>query len=108
MRIIHNLSKEARTRIIELLLQKRSKKELAEELGLSPAAITKFLNNTTHPSDETIEKAFKIATDREKREIIDIILDDLLESLEEFVEETNIMGRKILKIKKIINSTMFS
>jgi len=108
MRIFHNLSKEARTKIIEVLLQKRSKKELAEELGLSPAAITKFLNNKTHPSDETIEKAFKIATEREKREIIDIILDDLLESLEEFVEETNIMNRKILKIKKLITSAMFS
>ncbi|BCU71306.1 helix-turn-helix domain-containing protein [Stygiolobus caldivivus] len=102
MRIIHNLSKEARTRIIELLLENRSKKELAEELGLSPSAITKFLSSATHPSDETIEKAFKIANEREKREIIDIILDDLLESLEEFIEETNIMSRKILRIKKII------
>ena len=108
MRIIHNLSKEARSKIIEVLLENRSKVELARELGLSPAAITKFLNGVTHPSDETIERAFKIASEREKREIIDIILDDLLQSLEEFVEETNVMNRKVLRIKKIISSITFS
>ncbi|MFP3201052.1 MAG: helix-turn-helix transcriptional regulator [Sulfolobus sp.] len=107
MRIIHNLSKEARRKIIEILLENRSRKELAEELGLSPAAITKFLNGITHPSDETIEKALEIASEDEKREIINVILNDIMLSLEEFVNELNVEVEELERVKKVIQLTSF-
>ena len=107
MRIIHNLSKEARSRIIEILLENRSRKELAEELGLSPAAITKFLSGITHPSDETIEKALEIANEDEKKEIINIILNDIMSSLEEFINELNVEVEELERVKKVIQLTSF-
>jgi transcriptional regulator with XRE-family HTH domain len=107
VRIIHNLSKEARRKIIEILLENRSRKELAEELGLSPAAITKFLNGITHPSDETIEKALEIASEDEKREIINVILNDIMLSLEEFINELNVEVEELERVKKVIQLTSF-
>ncbi|BFI74037.1 transcriptional regulator [Sulfurisphaera ohwakuensis] len=98
MRIIHNLSKDARERIISLLLEKRSKKELAEELGISPSAITKFLNGLTHPSDETIERAIEIADEEEKERIYEIIIEDIVESLEEFIKNNYFNSEKIKNI----------
>lgn len=87
MKAIHNLSKDARYQIISLLLEKRSKKELAEELGLTPAAITKFLSQVTHPSDETIEKAINIADEEERKRIVRIILNDLIDSIKGILED---------------------
>nr|WP_231113579.1 helix-turn-helix transcriptional regulator [Sulfurisphaera ohwakuensis] len=98
MRIVHNLSKDARERIISLLLEKRSKKELAEELGISPSAITKFLNGLTHPSDETIERAIEIADEEEKERIYEIIIEDIVESLEEFIKNNYFNSEKIKNI----------
>ncbi|BFH74433.1 helix-turn-helix transcriptional regulator [Sulfurisphaera javensis] len=102
MRIVHNLSKEAREKIIELLLEKRSKKELANELEISPSAITKFINGQTHPSDETIEKAIEIADEEEKERIYEIIVEDLIESLEEFIQNNDVKNEKMLRIKNVL------
>lgn len=108
MRIIHNLSKNARERIIEILLEKRSKKELAEELGLSPSAITKFINGITHPSDETIERTLEIADEEEKNMIYEIIVEDIIESLEEFINYSNFENEKIKNIKKLLLTSSLS
>jgi len=105
MRIIHNLSKDARERIIDILLEKRSKKELADELGISPSAITKFINGITHPSDETIEKALEIADEEEKQRIYEIIAEDIIESLEEFINNCGFENEKIKNIKKLLVKT---
>ena len=103
MRIIHNLSKDAREKIIEILLEKRGNKELAEELGISPSAITKFLNGETHPSDKTIERALKIADEEEKEKIYKIIVEDVVESLEEFLEFIDSENEKIRKLKECLS-----
>lgn len=105
MRIIHNLSKDARERIIDILLEKRSKKELADELGISPSAITKFINGITHPSDETIEKALEIADEEERQRIYEIIAEDIIESLEEFINNCGFENEKIKNIKKLLVKT---
>jgi len=105
MRIIHNLSKDARERIIDILLEKRSKKELANELRISPSAITKFINGITHPSDETIEKALEIADEEERERIYEIIAEDIIESLEEFINNSGFENEKIKNIKKLLIKT---
>jgi len=105
MRIIHNLSKDARERIIDILLEKRSKKELADELGISPSAITKFINGITHPSDETIEKVLEIADEEERERIYEIIAEDIIESLEEFINNCGFENEKIKNIKKLLVKT---
>ncbi len=104
MKAIHNLSKEARQEIINILLEKRSRKELAEELGITPAAIVKFTKGLTHPSDDTILKTFEIANDEEKKRIVDVILNDLVNSvIEVFSEYPDANTEKIDELKKILD-----
>lgn len=103
MKAIHNISKEAREEIINVLLEGRSKKELAEELGLTPAAISKFYKGLTHPSDETIEKILEISSEMERKRIIEIIVNDLVSSLLEIIKEyPDIEIEKINELKKIL------
>ena len=87
MRLLHNLSKEARQRIIEILLKKRTLKELANELGVTEAAVSKFWRGLIHPSDETLMKAFEIADEDERREILDVAFEDLMAAMEELLTE---------------------
>ncbi|BBG24610.1 helix-turn-helix domain-containing protein [Sulfuracidifex tepidarius] len=102
-RIFHNLSKDARIDIISLLLERRGKKELALELGVSPALITKYINNVTHPSDTVLKRAYSIAQEDERRKINDIILNDLSSSLLEFLENVEVSSLKDNKdLKKLM------
>ena len=87
MRFIHLLSKEARLKLLDLLLISRGKKELAEELGLSPASITKYLTGLMHPSDNTVKKMINIMSSRERARAYEIILEDLALGLEELLRE---------------------
>lgn len=86
MRFIHLLSKEARIRIIELALRNRSARELADELGVSPAAISKYMSRQMHPSDETMKRLFHILGDDELEEAYTIALEDLVEGIEELIQ----------------------
>lgn len=87
MRLLHNLSKDARQRIIEILLKKRTVKELANELGVSEAAVSKFWRGLIHPSDETLMRAFEIADEEERKEILDVAFEDLIAAMEELLSE---------------------
>jgi transcriptional regulator with XRE-family HTH domain len=86
MRAVHNLSKEARLKIIEMLVRSRGKENLARELGISITAINKFLKGSTHPSDRTIINTLKIANENELKIIYKIMFDDLLQSIDELLE----------------------
>jgi transcriptional regulator with XRE-family HTH domain len=86
VKLIHNLSKEARFQIIEILLANRSNKELAIQLGISPSSITKYLNREMHPSDKVVEKCLTIADQNEREEIVEVILQDVIKPLTEFLE----------------------
>ncbi len=100
MKLLHNLSKDARQRIIEILLKKRSVKELASELGVTEAAVSKFWRGLIHPSDETLMRAFEIADDEEKREILDTAFEDLMSAMEELL----IDERYREKLMEMLNS----
>ncbi len=81
MKFIHSLSKPARTRIVALMLRSRSVSELAAEIGVSPAAVSKYLSGKTHPSDDTMARMFSAMTEDELCEALTIAIEDLLESL---------------------------
>ncbi|MEM0225085.1 MAG: helix-turn-helix domain-containing protein, partial [Desulfurococcaceae archaeon] len=51
---VHWVSKNARYRIIELMLSTRSITELARVLGVSPTAVRKYIKRISHPSDEIL------------------------------------------------------
>ncbi len=104
MKAIHNLSKEAREEIISILLSNRSKKTLAEELGVSPAAISKFTSGKTHPSDDTILRALEIADDDERRKILQVVVNDLITSLLEVIgDNPKVAEEKIEDLKRIVD-----
>jgi len=90
VRYIHDLGKESRLSIIYILLQNRSKKELADELEVSPALITKYLKGITHPSDEIIKKCIEISNEEEYKQIIDIIISDLSSAVEELINDIDV------------------
>jgi hypothetical protein len=103
VRAVHNLSKETRQRAIEVLLEKRSKKELAEQLGLSPASIVKFFKGYTHPSDITISRVLEVASDEERREIVRLFIDDLVDGVIELLETyPDVESSKLDELKKIL------
>jgi transcriptional regulator with XRE-family HTH domain len=82
--LAHMLSKEGRRRIIEVLVSERGGSNAAEALGISRAALSKFLNGKTHPSDALIEKAIEIASIEEKEKIVAIVAEDLLAFARDF------------------------
>ncbi|MGC9210004.1 MAG: helix-turn-helix domain-containing protein [Acidilobus sp.] len=82
---VHLLSKEARKRIIELLAASRGVRRLAEELGVTPAAVSKYLRGTTHPSDKVMARAIQLATPEEAAEISKIVAEVLLEGVNDYV-----------------------
>lgn len=83
---IHMLGKETRRRIIAILLSGRSYRELASQLGVTPAAISKYVSGATHPSDATIMRAIKAATRVEREEIAIAISEDLSEGMRSLVD----------------------
>jgi len=103
VKFIHLLSKEARLRIIELALRNRSARELADELGVSPAAISKYVNGQMHPSDETMQRLFHILGDDELEEAYTIALEDLVEGIEELIQYYK---RSTNSNSKLFNTTL--
>ena len=85
-RFVHLLGKEARRGILLVLLESRSYRMLAAELGVTPAAVAKYVRGETHPSDRVLAKALKTAEPDELDDIADIIVRDLVSGLEDLVE----------------------
>ncbi|MUN28761.1 helix-turn-helix transcriptional regulator [Sulfuracidifex metallicus] len=106
-RVFHNLSKGARYDILSILLERRGKKELATELGVSPALITKYINKVTHPSDEVMSKIYEISQEDERKRINRIIINDMVESLLTLVQNVDIEeiadNEELKKLKEILS-----
>lgn len=78
---VHWISKDARYKLIELMLSTRSVTELARELGVSPTAVRKYLKRVSHPSDEILARALKVLAPYEFEAALEIITSDLLNAL---------------------------
>lgn len=85
-RFIHLLSKDARRKIIEVMLATRSLRELSEILEVTPAAISKYRSGATHPSDEVLARALENARREELESIARIAFNDLYAGFESLVE----------------------
>ncbi len=92
--IVHWISKDARYRIIEIMLSTRSIRQLARELCVSPTAINKYLSRKTHPSDQVISRALSRLTEYERRRIYEVIIDDLINALGKLVAVVKDYGDK--------------
>ena len=83
----HHLGKTARRRIIQELIAEYGNRRLAELLGVSPAAVSKYASGIMHPSDATMEKALKIARGRLREKIAKLIVRDLTKALLDALED---------------------
>jgi len=92
VRFVHLLSKDARRRIVEVMLDGRSLRELSELLGVTPAAISKYRSGATHPSDEVLAKILERAGEAELMEIARIAFNDLYSGFESLVEWMSARG----------------
>ena len=83
---VHMLGKDARRRIIEVIVSRRSVGEAAELLGVTPAAVSRYLSGRTHPSDEVVARALRAAGGGELREMVDVIVDEFLDGVDSLVQ----------------------
>ena len=86
MKYVHLLGKEARRKIIERLASSKGVRKLADELGITPAAVSKYLRGQTHPSDRVIMKAIETLEPDDALEVSKIIEEELLSGLEDYIE----------------------
>ncbi len=84
-RVVHWLSKEARYRIVEVLMSTRSERELAKDLGVTSTAIYKYLERKTHPSDTVVARALKILNEYERERVYKLVADDIVSAIEELL-----------------------
>ncbi len=83
---VRALSPGARRRILQVLLERRSYRELAAQLGVSPAAIVKYLSGRAAPRDDVVARALMAAEPDEAEDLAAIILGDLSEVIEDFID----------------------
>ena len=106
MRFVHLLSKDARRRVVEVMLSGRSLRELSELLGITPAAISKYRSGVTHPSDEVLGRILEGASRVELEEIAKVAFNDLylgFESLIEWMLERRLVEGSVLeKLRKLV------
>ncbi len=84
-KLVHWLSKEARYRIVEVLMSTRSERELAKDLGVTSTAVYKYLERKTHPSDTIVARALKILNEYEKERVYKLVADDIISAIEELL-----------------------
>jgi len=106
LRFVHLLSKDARRRVVEVMLSGRSLRELSELLGITPAAISKYRSGVTHPSDEVLGRILEGASRVELEEIAKVAFNDLylgFESLIEWMLERRLVEGSVLeKLRKLV------
>ncbi|MEM0178659.1 MAG: helix-turn-helix domain-containing protein [Fervidicoccaceae archaeon] len=103
-KLVHMLSKEARRRILEVLARERGS-EAAEVLGISRAALSKFLNGKIHPSDEVVERAISSANSLEMNKILVIIAEDIADFARELADLIRNHGEDF-KSPELINEAL--
>jgi len=85
--IVHLMSKRLRRIIIEELVATYTGKGLAELLGVSPAAVSKYLSGAMHPSDKTMARALTLLRGEQRNRVYQMVVDELAEGLYRSIRE---------------------
>ncbi|MGC8982287.1 MAG: helix-turn-helix domain-containing protein [Desulfurococcaceae archaeon] len=93
------ISKEARYRIIELLLSTRSVTELSRILGVSPTAIRKYIKRASYPSDNVLARVFESLASYERDAIIEIVVNDLITAISMLYNAVEDKHKELIKSK---------
>ncbi len=106
LRFVHLLSKDARRRVVEVMLTGRSLRELSELINVTPAAISKYRSGATHPSDEVLSRMLESASESELEEIAMIAFNDLysgfMNLIEWMLEKKLVNGSVLERLRKLV------
>jgi len=80
------MGKHVRSRIISLAVNRYGASQVAEIVGVSRAAISKYSKEKTHPSDEVLMKLLRFPDKRLYTQILGVIGEELLYMLKEYLE----------------------
>ncbi|MCE4618465.1 MAG: hypothetical protein F7C37_03390 [Desulfurococcales archaeon] len=73
---------ETRRKIIEILTSELSYRQVARSLGVTAAAIHKYITGKSTPRDEVVKRAIDLAAELGLTEVGDLILEDIATELE--------------------------
>ncbi len=83
---VGSLDREARLAVLRLAARRRTYREIARIMGVSPAAVSKYMSGRMAPSDEAVGRLLLGLEEEELREAAGLILDKLVLSLSSFLE----------------------
>lgn len=84
---LHMMGKPARRDVIAYMVLKYGQSETANLLGVSKAAISKYMKGKTHPSDEILYKAFSINDSSLRKKMLERLAGELVDALDELVRD---------------------
>jgi predicted transcriptional regulator len=84
--IIHMIGKDARRRIIELLVRAYGPSQTAQLLGVSKPAVTKYMKGETHPTDSVIARVLERVDDNILQGVLLIIGQELINAVNDYNE----------------------
>jgi len=93
------ISKEARYKIIELMLSTRSLTELSKALGVTPTAVRKYIKRSAHPGDDVLLKAIEALAPYERDTAMSIIISDLVGAVKALYESVDEKYKSEIKYK---------
>ncbi len=80
------MGKNVRSRIISLAVNRYGASQVAEILGVSRAAISKYSKEKTHPSDDVLIRLLRFSDKKLYTQILGVIGEELLFMLKEYLE----------------------
>jgi predicted transcriptional regulator len=93
------ISRDARYRIIELMLNTRSLTELSKALGVTPTAVRKYIKRSAHPGDSVLLNAIEALAPYEKDAAMSIIINDLVGAIKALYESVDEKYKSEIKSK---------
>lgn len=83
---VERLGRSGRMALLEVAAKRRTYRDLARIMGVSPAAVSKYMNGRMAPSDQAVARLLESLDGEEAREAAGLILDYLARGLRDFLE----------------------
>jgi len=92
MDFVERLGRSGRLALLEVAAKKRTYRDLARIMGVSPAAVSKYMSGRMAPSDAAVARLLESLDADEAREAALLILNYLAEGLKDFLQWASSKG----------------
>ncbi len=86
MEFVERLGRSGRLALLEVAAKKRTYRDLARIMGVSPAAVSKYMSGRMAPSDAAVARLLESLDTDEAHEAAILILNYLAEGLRDFIQ----------------------